>query len=506
LNIEWVGMGQLQGDGFVHTRMNQLDLCGTSGLAPFYLNMKRGLDVLLSLENADPERVAMTGLSGGGWQTIVLSSLDARIKLTNPVAGYSSFLTRTRHYKDLGDSEQTPCDLATVADYAHLTAMMAPRATLLTYNAKDECCFESGYALQPLLDAAQPVFRLFGKPDALRSHVNDNPGTHNYEVDNRQAFYRMLGDFFYPGSSDFDAKEIPSDSEVKPAEELRIDLPADNQSFNTLALALSRELPRQAELPANATDAGTWQTARLAQLRDIVRAKDYQVAASEAGRETSGTVTAVFWRLMMDSDWTVPVVEFSGEQADKIAILVADGGRESLTAEVPRRLAAGYRVLAVDPFYFGESKIRQSDWLFALLVGAVGERPLGLQASQLAAVARWAASRYEGLPITLAAVGPRTSTAALVAASLEAKTIAAVELQQALGSLKEVIEKNWVVNQAPELFCFGLLEVSDLKQLVALTAPRPVKFVEPSERVKRELAGIGDWYRTLGSQHDPLAP
>ena len=27
--------------------MNQLDLCGTSGLAPLYLDMKRGLDVLL---------------------------------------------------------------------------------------------------------------------------------------------------------------------------------------------------------------------------------------------------------------------------------------------------------------------------------------------------------------------------------------------------------------------------------------------------------------------------
>jgi hypothetical protein len=75
LNIEWLGMGQLNSGGFSHARMNQLDLCGTSGLAPFYLCMKRGLDVLLSLENTDPQRVAVTGLSGGGWQTIVLSAL-----------------------------------------------------------------------------------------------------------------------------------------------------------------------------------------------------------------------------------------------------------------------------------------------------------------------------------------------------------------------------------------------------------------------------------------------
>ena len=43
LNVEWVGMGQLMGPGFDHYHMNQLDLCGTSGLAPFYLNMKRGI-------------------------------------------------------------------------------------------------------------------------------------------------------------------------------------------------------------------------------------------------------------------------------------------------------------------------------------------------------------------------------------------------------------------------------------------------------------------------------
>src|SRR4029077_18588138 len=96
LNVEWLGMGQLRTDGFAHGRMNQLDLCGTSGLAPFYLSMKKGLDVLLSLENADPARVGVAGLSGGGWQTIIISSLDPRVKLANPVAGYSSFLTRIR--------------------------------------------------------------------------------------------------------------------------------------------------------------------------------------------------------------------------------------------------------------------------------------------------------------------------------------------------------------------------------------------------------------------------
>ena len=55
---------------------------------------EQGLDVLLAHPNADPDRVAVAGLSGGGWQTIFISSLDERVKLANPVAGYSSFKTR----------------------------------------------------------------------------------------------------------------------------------------------------------------------------------------------------------------------------------------------------------------------------------------------------------------------------------------------------------------------------------------------------------------------------
>ena len=81
LNVEWIGMGQLHSPGNSHYAMNQLDLCGTSGLAPFYLAMKRGLDVLLAHPNADPKRVGVAGLSGGGWQTIVISSLDKRVTL-----------------------------------------------------------------------------------------------------------------------------------------------------------------------------------------------------------------------------------------------------------------------------------------------------------------------------------------------------------------------------------------------------------------------------------------
>jgi hypothetical protein len=510
LNVEWLGMGQLRTDNYHHGRMNQLDLCGTSGIAPFYLNMKRGLDVLLGLENADPERVAVTGLSGGGWQTIFISSLDTRVTLANPVAGYSALRSHLEHFKDLGDSEQAPCDLATLADYTHLTALMAPRALLLTYNDKDDCCFESGYALPPLVEAATPVFKLYGREKLLRTHVNSDPGTHNYQKDNRQALYRMLGDLFYPDDTGYKAEEIVSDGEVKTAEQLAVKLPSPNANFNSLALALAKKLPLGPDLPSDKTAGLKWQKDQRDKLGKLVRAKDYWVRAAKVGSEEKDGLRVTRWRLklgegMVAGVWTVPAVELERGEPKGTTMLVADAGRRAAAAQVERLLRADQRVLAVDPFYFGEAKLAERDYLFPLLMSSLGDRPLAVQASQVDAVARWAADELKRGPVTVASAGPRSSAIVLVAAGLEERAIARVELSGSHGSLKEVIEQNATVEQMPELFCFGLLEAFDVNQLVALCAPRPVRFREPSARVRSEVAGLKGWYATLGTDFDPLA-
>ncbi len=475
LNPEWLGMGQLVTPGFAHATMNQLDLCGTSGIAPFYLAMSRALDLLLALPEADPQRVAVSGLSGGGWQTIFISSLDTRVTLANPVAGYSSFRTRARNFSDLGDSEQTPSDLATVADYAHLTAMLAPRGALLTFNAKDNCCFATDHALQPLLDAAQPVFKLFKAEAKLRWHNNHVPGTHNFEQDNREVFYRMLGDTFFPGDAKFDAKEIPAEAEVKKAEELNVPLPADNLDFNQLATRLAKDLPRAtAVTPLSPAALPRWQQTQRALLGGVVHAKHYTVSAEHAGTTTTNDLTVTSWRLKLGDAWTVPAVEMTRGVPLETVLLVGDAGRKGLAAEVDKLVAEGKRVVVVDPFYFGESRIAQKDFLFALLVAAVGDRPLGLQASQLTATARWLANERKLGPVKLVSVGPRASVFATIAAGLEEKAIGSLELRQPLGSLRELIEQNIGVDRQPELFCFGLLEQFDVLQLRTLVAPRPV--------------------------------
>ena len=470
LNIEWLGMGQLRSEGFVHYRMNQLDLCGTSGLAPFYLSMSRGLDVLLQHKHADPERVAVAGLSGGGWQTIVISSLDTRVTLCDPVAGYSSFITRAGVTSDLGDSEQTPCDLATAADYATLTALRAPRPTLLTFNDRDNCCFAAGHALPPLLNAARPIYRLYGQLDHLVAHVNHVPGSHNFDRDNREAFYRMIGTHFYP-DADFDANEIACEAELKTDVDLHVPLPEENADFNTLARELMDVLPVVSE---NDTDS------KRTRLAEILHVHDWPVEVGEVipGVETEGVQTT-HWRLRVGGNWTVPLVDFSLDETstNDVALVFAEGGRVAAAPQIRQRLAAGQRVIAVDPFYYGESKISQRDFLYGLLVSAVGERPLGIQTSQVTAIAGWLTQEQDASGVELVAVGPRASLVALAGAALEVNAVSGIELHQPFESLKDVIDQNLQIPDGPEMFTFGLLREFDLPQIQELVAPRPVEVV-----------------------------
>lgn len=464
LNVEWMGMGQLRGSGFNHYKANQLDLCGTNGVSTHYLYMTRALDLLLAHPHADPQRVAVAGLSGGGWQTIFISALDPRVTLSNPVAGYSSYLTRVRYTSDLGDSEQTPVDLAMTADYTHLTAMLAPRAALLTFNAKDQCCFASGHAKAPLMAAAQPVYDLYGKSSHLRAHVNEDPGTHNFLLDNRQQLYRMIGDHFFSDAAPGFATEVPFEAELKTAEQLHVDLPENNADFHTLAQQLMKSLP----LPEIAELDPADQRLRL---REILRYEDEtaELVQSQVIKVDGAQVRGL--RFKIGSDWSLPATEFTPSQpSGKTLLLLADGGRTSAAERISARLKQGDRVLAVDPFYFGESKITQRDFLYALLVASVGKRPLGIQAAQIAAVGNWAQSEF-GDALELEANGPRTSLMAVAAASLHPELFKQARLHQSYDSLKQIIEQDLNVSQAPELFCFGLLESFDLPQLEQLARP-----------------------------------
>ncbi|MBT5876411.1 MAG: hypothetical protein HOH43_23510, partial [Candidatus Latescibacteria bacterium] len=252
LNPEWLYFGELRTSGYTHNQAGHLDLAGAAGVGIFYLCMLRGLDVLADHEATDPERLAVTGLSGGGWQTIILSSLDKRVTLAAPNAGYVGLESRARFRGDIGDIEQNPADLVATADYPVLTAMMAPRPTLLLYNDQDDCCFRTERAHPSVYLPVKPLFEAMGVPENLAFHSNTDPGTHNYDLDHRQQFYGFLNRHFLDSEGAVDT-EFVSDGEVLSEESLTVGLPSGNADFLSLATDFQADLPRF-RLPSGSKD------------------------------------------------------------------------------------------------------------------------------------------------------------------------------------------------------------------------------------------------------------
>jgi hypothetical protein len=457
LNVDWFGNGQLNKHGFEHERMPYLDLVGEGGLAPFYLLLSRGLDLLLSQPFADPSRVMVSGLSGGGWQAILIGALDTRVTLANPVAGYATLDHRAKTPSDLGDPEQLPTDFGTIAGYRHLTALMAGRNLLLTYNLHDNCCFKANDTLPPLLTATQEIFDLYKGRGFLRWYKNDFPGTHNFERKNREALYQAAGDAFFPGDPIYNSKEIPSETEIKPIAELQVPMPPTNLDFQAIAIASLNSVPDSSVTRDRAT------------LERLVHYKAMNPAIFEGARTPFRSGTAARLQFKMDGIWSVPVNEFTPKDPKGTTILISDAGRRAETSEIDQLLNAGHRVLAVDVLGFGGAEVGKYTASYFYLLSMLGERPLGIQSGQLLAVAKWAKEKYKGTP-ALRTVGIRTGIIGPTAHAIEPTAFSSVVRSGVTRSLKEVIGWKLPSNKYPELFCFDLLRHFDVPELQALAS------------------------------------
>ena len=96
-------------------------------------------------------------------------------------------VTSIEHPEYIGDDiEQNPTDFRDGQDYTHLVAMRAPRPTLLINNAEDHCCFRAPIIKPHIFDGVRTFFSLYGAANKFLWYENVDPGTHNYQRDNRE--------------------------------------------------------------------------------------------------------------------------------------------------------------------------------------------------------------------------------------------------------------------------------------------------------------------------------
>jgi dienelactone hydrolase len=478
LNLEWFGFGELSKEGNDHSFAAHLDLAGANGVGVFYLEMRRGLDYLYFHPHVDRKRIGVTGLSGGGWQTIVLSSLDERVKASNPVAGFAATSSRVeaKEFGDMGDIEQSATDFLRGSDYPYLVALMAPRPILLTYNGEDDCCFRASLVKPRVFDAIQPFFGLYGKADNLNWHENRDPGDHNYQLDNRLTAYSFFTkQFGLPPISD----EAGAAAELRSYAELVTALPEDNLTILGLARQLGRQISRS-PIPTAASERAAWASSERGKLREIVRYQPVELQDTWATAMTkSRDVQSISYLFQLNNGlsvngiWLRSILQSS--DTAPVSIVLHDDGRSASADLVAQRFSRGDQVLALDLMFTGSAWKGKDTFEFAQMLGGLGERPLGLQAAQLIRIARWAEQKSGTAKVRLDVSGMRNQAVALVAAALEPDLFSEITVWDGIRSFSYVLEKPVTYAQAPELFCLDLYKEFDVDRLEVLAAPVAVQ-------------------------------
>jgi len=304
----------------------------------FVHDARRAVDLLVSLPDVDPDRIGITGNSGGGTLTTWMLALEDRLA----AAAVGTFVTSRGVYLWSGqsqDAEQVlPGGTARGVDHADLLAAFAPRP--LAVLAVDFDFFPMEGTLESI-ERAGAAYRTLGAAAALELHTAPFP--HRYPPPLAHAAAR-----FFCAAFGLPEPELDDLQEPLPAAAMRA-VPSGQVALDHQDALFVHDLIRaEADLrtPPEPGAARTWVEDRVRAHRQWPRAPFARWLAEPEGHHHG------MWRSERDL-WGAGVLLRSDpaptDGPRPLRILLLDGGTGSLTGDHPAVQGARTdAVLAVD--------------------------------------------------------------------------------------------------------------------------------------------------------------
>jgi hypothetical protein len=193
LTIDTIQLGEIEG---IHHGTYSKDMWWwvSRGYTPAGVeawNSMRGIDYLQSRPEVDPDRIGVTGRSGGGAYSWWVAALDERVKAAVPVAGITSMRNHV-----IDGCVEGHCDCMYQVnserwDFAMISSLVAPRALLISNTDKDRI-----FPLDGVLEVhskTRKLYGLLGATGKLGLHITE--GSHKDTQDLRVHAFSWFNRF-----------------------------------------------------------------------------------------------------------------------------------------------------------------------------------------------------------------------------------------------------------------------------------------------------------------------
>jgi dienelactone hydrolase len=490
-------------------RRTELLLAGLSQQAVPTFESRCALEYLLARPDVDAARVGITGESGGGYNSWILTALEPRIAVAVPVVGTSEFLeqvqvVRRSDFYLAREHCHYVAGLWRFANNHEYLAMAAPRPVLVIAADNDDSFRLPG--IRQVVGYGRQLYKALGKPEQI-GYFEDLETAHGYQKPKRQAAYGWFRHWLQKKGTGEPIPEPDVKTVAWDAPELRCFPAGQNQPAGPGIMAQVKRLID--ELPA----AGEPPTAEA--LRQTLRGvlgvgpETGDAKVQRINRRIEGG--ALVERLVLPSadGIAIPALHIAlPGPAHGLLLASGDGGKETLLDNPGIRAAveAGFAVVAVDIRGSGELAMKKPGWVFATSL-MLGENFVGRQARDLSAARHALATlaEFKGKPVGLFGSGPFAAQASLYAAVLDpgfdwlvteggflsfrsfidrpASLKASYRLTESTSAAWDVIDR-----EIPAaLFVFDVLRHLDLGDLYGLQASRPVLVVAPIDGERQPL-------------------
>lgn len=152
----------------------------------------RAIDYLCSRKEVDPNRIGMTGRSGGGAYTWYVAALDERVKVACPVAGVTDLQNHIVDGCIEGHCDCMFLDNTYRWDFPQVAALTSPRPLLIGNSDKDEIFPLDG--VYRLHEQLRRIYKLQGADQNLGLLITEGPhkDTQDLQVPVFRWFNRFL--------------------------------------------------------------------------------------------------------------------------------------------------------------------------------------------------------------------------------------------------------------------------------------------------------------------------